>query len=67
MSPLCLAGATLALVSCGGEKGGGEAVSAASVPTVSVVVAPVVQKTVPLFTELRRARTPPTRSTSVPA
>ncbi len=66
MSPLCLAGATIALVSCGGEKGEGIAVSAASVPTVSVVVAPVVQKTVPLFTELT-ARTDATDSVDIRA
>jgi membrane fusion protein, multidrug efflux system len=37
------------LTSCGGERDG---VQAKTSPTVSVVVAPVTQKTVPIFTEL---------------
>jgi len=58
--------ATLAilLVSCGGDK---KAVEAASgPPTVSVVVATVVQKTVPLYTELT-ARTDATDSVDIRA
>jgi membrane fusion protein (multidrug efflux system) len=53
---------TLLLASCGGKK----EVSAASSPTVSVLVTPVVQKTVPLFTELT-ARTDATDSVDIRA
>jgi RND family efflux transporter MFP subunit len=57
--------ATLAflLVSCGGEK---KAVEAAGPPPVSVVVATVVQKTVPLYIELT-ARTDATESVDIRA
>src|SRR5690349_16465275 len=51
------------LTSCGDEK---EGVKAASPPPVSVVVAPVVQKTVPLVTELT-ARTDATDSVDIRA
>ena len=40
------------LASCGGEKNGVNAKAGSTGPAVSVVVAPVVQKTVPIFTEL---------------
>ncbi len=40
------------LASCGGEKDGVHAKAGPAGPPVSVVVAPVVQKTVPIFTEL---------------
>jgi membrane fusion protein (multidrug efflux system) len=52
------------LTGCGGEKE--TKVSAAPPPAVSVVVAPVVQKTVPLFTELT-ARTDATESVDLRA
>ena len=42
--------AALVSTSCGGEKKGVQAASGA--PPVSVVVAPVVQKSVPIFTEM---------------
>ena len=42
--------ASILLIGCGSKDAG--AVAAAASPAVSVVVAPVVQKTVPLFTEL---------------
>jgi membrane fusion protein (multidrug efflux system) len=40
------------LASCGGEKDGVQAKTEPAGPAVTVVVAPVVQKTVPIFTEL---------------
>src|SRR6185295_8199667 len=55
------------LTGCGGsKKGEAERVAAAAAPSVSVVVAPVVQKTVPLFTELT-ARTDATESVEIRA
>jgi RND family efflux transporter MFP subunit len=51
-SPLSIAACAAAiglLASCGGEK---DAVSAKTNPPVSVVVTPVIQKNVPIFTEL---------------
>src|ERR1051326_5410123 len=59
--------AMVLLIGCGGEKkheGGADRVAAA--PAGSVVVAPVVQKTVPLFTELT-ARTDATDSVDIRA
>ncbi|HTP31661.1 MAG TPA: biotin/lipoyl-binding protein, partial [Candidatus Acidoferrales bacterium] len=44
--------ASILLAGCGGSKKEETAAAAAAAPAVSVVVAPVVQKTVPLFTEL---------------
>jgi membrane fusion protein (multidrug efflux system) len=51
---------------CGSKKEEGGAVAAAAVPAVTVVVAPVIQKTVPLFTELT-ARTDATESVDIRA
>ena len=62
-----LAATTILLTGCGGEKkheGGADRL--ASAPGVSVVVAPVVQKTVPLVTELT-ARTDATASVDIRA
>jgi membrane fusion protein, multidrug efflux system len=47
---VAVAVASILLIGCGSKDPG--AVAAAASPAVSVVVAPVVQKTVPLFTEL---------------
>lgn len=58
----CVAAIAALLTSCGGEK----QASTSGPPTVSVVVAPVVQKTVPLFTELT-ARTDATDSVDIRA
>lgn len=59
--------AILLLAGCGsGKKTEGGADRLASAPAVSVVVAPVVQKTVPLFTELT-ARTDATDSVDIRA
>jgi membrane fusion protein, multidrug efflux system len=44
--------AILLLAGCGGDKNGVSAKSGPAAPVVSVVVAPVIQKTVPIFTEL---------------
>ncbi|HJZ98241.1 MAG TPA: efflux RND transporter periplasmic adaptor subunit [Candidatus Solibacter sp.] len=44
--------AAILLTTCGGEKSGTKATANASGPSVSVVVAPVLQKTVPIYTEL---------------
>ena len=60
-----LAAAALVLVRCGGENHGQKIAAAASEP-VAVVVAPVVQKTVPLYTELT-ARTDATESVDIRA
>ena len=54
------------LTGCGGNKEEAERVAAAAAPEVSVVVAPVVQKTVPLLTELT-ARTDATESVDIRA
>jgi membrane fusion protein, multidrug efflux system len=54
------------LAGCKGEKTGGKGSAARAAPEVSVVVAPVVQKTVPLYTELT-ARTDATDSVDIRA
>jgi membrane fusion protein (multidrug efflux system) len=54
------------LASCGGEKKETAGAAAKAGPAVSVVVAPVVQKTVPLVTELT-ARTDATESVEIRA
>jgi membrane fusion protein, multidrug efflux system len=56
--------AALVSTSCGGEKKAVEAASGA--PPVSVVIAPVVQKSVPIFTEMT-ARTDATASVDIRA
>jgi membrane fusion protein (multidrug efflux system) len=58
--------AAVSLAGCGGDKKENSAAAAQAAPTVSVVVAPVVQKTVPLFTELT-ARTDATESVDIRA
>ncbi|HYI97269.1 MAG TPA: efflux RND transporter periplasmic adaptor subunit [Bryobacteraceae bacterium] len=62
----CLCTTAILLVSCGEDKSHAEAKAAPEAPAVSVVVAPVVQKTVPLFTELT-ARTDATDTVEVRA
>jgi membrane fusion protein (multidrug efflux system) len=54
------------LTSCGEKKGDADRAAAAAGPVVSVVVAPVVQKSVPLVTELT-ARTDATESVDIRA
>ena len=54
------------LAGCGGEKKEAASTAGVPAPVVSVVVAPVVQKTVPLFTELT-ARTDATESVDIRA
>ena len=54
------------LVSCGATKGPVRAAGPQDAPAVSVVVAPVVQKTVPIFTELT-ARTDATDTVEIRA
>ena len=61
-----LAATAIALTSCGGGNKDGKVAAAQAVPAVSVVVAPVVQKTVPLLTELT-ARTDATQSVDIRA
>src|SRR4051794_2885786 len=51
---------------CGGKKPDADTVAAAGPPAVTVVVTPVVQRTVPLFTELT-ARTDATESVDIRA
>ena len=64
---VCLGATGCFLTGCGGAHANVKAAGASDAPVVSVVVAPVVQKTVPLFTELT-ARTDATeRWISVPA
>ncbi len=63
---LCLGCTVILLASCGSEKENAKASTAAEGPAVSVVVAPVVQKTVPLLTELT-ARTDATETVDVRA
>jgi len=63
--PFTMAAAML-LAGCGGEEKKDAASKQAAAPTVSVVVTPVVQKTVPLFTELT-ARTDATDSVDIRA
>ena len=62
----CFGAAAMLLASCGSDKGNVKAAGPSEAPAVSVVVAPVVQKTVPLFTELT-ARTDATESVDVRA
>src|SRR4051812_16767849 len=62
----CAAAATILLTGCGSEKKGQGEADRAAAPAVSVVVAPVVQKTVPLFTELT-ARTDATETVDIRA
>jgi membrane fusion protein (multidrug efflux system) len=62
----CLGATAILLASCGNDQGQAKATAESSQPAVSVVVAPVVQKTVPLFTELT-ARTDATESVDVRA
>ena len=62
----CVGSIVILLASCGGEKEEVKARAAADAPAVSVVVAPVVQKTVPLFTELT-ARTDATDTVDIRA
>jgi len=62
--PACLAAVAVFLASCGGEKK--EIHAASGPPTVSVVVAPVVQRSVPILTELT-ARTDATDSVDIRA
>jgi len=71
MSPLKLnvgitVAAALALTGCGGEKKEEKTAAAPAAPVASVVVARVVQKTVPLFSELT-ARTDATESVDIRA
>ena len=61
---VAVAVASILLSGCGSKNPSAEA--AAATPAVSVVVAPVVQKTVPLFTELT-ARTDATESVDIRA
>src|SRR3974377_1282941 len=62
----CVAATTILLSGCGGEKKKESSAPGAAGPVVSVVVAPVVQKTVPLYTELT-ARTDATDSVDIRA
>jgi len=52
LSVAACAAALVLLAACGGEKDGVHAKAESAGPAISVVVAPVVQKTVPIFTEL---------------
>jgi len=61
-----LAASALALTNCGGEKKEEKGATVQAAPAASVVVAPVVQKTVPLLTELT-ARTDATESVEIRA
>ena len=63
---VCLGATAILLASCGDEKEQVKAGGPPDAPAVSVVVAPVVQKTVPLFTELT-ARTDATESVDIRA
>ncbi|SPE40899.1 putative Multidrug export protein AcrE [Candidatus Sulfopaludibacter sp. SbA3] len=60
------AATAILLAGCGSDKTEEKGVSALAAPAVSVVVAPVVQKTLPLFTELT-ARTDATESVEIRA
>ena len=59
-------GAAVLLASCGGEKKDDKAAAASATPVVSVVVSPVVQKSVPIYSELT-ARTDATDSVDIRA
>ena len=61
-----VAAAAILLAGCGGEKKKAQASAGAAGPPVSVVVAPVVQKTVPVYTELT-ARTDASDSVDIRA
>jgi membrane fusion protein, multidrug efflux system len=61
-----LGSAVALLTACGGEKAQSKNEGAPAGPVVSVVVAPVIQKTVPIFTELT-ARTDATASVDIRA
>lgn len=61
-----VAAVSILLLRCGGHKPAPGNAAAAAEPVVAVVVAPVVQKTVPLFTELT-ARTDATESVDIRA
>src|SRR4051794_32051069 len=63
---LLLASAAMLLTNCGGDKHAASSDTALAATAVSVVVAPVVQKTVPLFTELT-ARTDATDTVDIRA
>jgi membrane fusion protein, multidrug efflux system len=63
---ILVAGVAILLSSCGSDKKEVNAASLTSAPAVSVVVAPVVQKTVPVYTELT-ARTDATSSVDIRA
>jgi len=62
----CLGAAVVLLTSCGSSEHSVKAAGPSEAPAVSVVVAPVVQKTVPLFTELT-ARTDATDTVEIRA
>jgi membrane fusion protein (multidrug efflux system) len=62
----CLMATAILLASCGDEKEQAKAKSTPDAPTVSVVVTPVVQKTVPVLTELT-ARTDATETVDIRA
>lgn len=62
----CAGSIAILLASCGGDKEQAKTPAVSDAPVVSVVVATVVQKTVPLFTELT-ARTDATESVDVRA
>ena len=62
----CFGALAMLLASCGSDKGNVKAAGPSEAPAASVVVASVVQKTVPLFTELT-ARTDATESVDVRA
>ena len=65
LTSLACVGVFVALASCGGEPTGVKA-TGKEAPALSVVVAPVIQKTVPIFTELT-ARTDATDSVDIRA
>jgi membrane fusion protein (multidrug efflux system) len=62
----CLAAAVILLAGCGDENQSVRAAGPSDTPAVSVVVAPVLQKTVPLYTELT-ARTDATDTVEIRA
>lgn len=66
MTASLLAASMILLGSCGEKKGEADRAGASTGPTASVVVAPVIQKTVPLVTELT-ARTDATESVDIRA
>jgi membrane fusion protein, multidrug efflux system len=62
----CVGAAAMLLAGCGNHQNNVKAASPSDAPAVSVVVAPVVQRTVPLFTELT-ARTDATDTVDIRA